>query len=79
MRKHVLIRLLFPSLFALVAASATAGSVADPAALAQAISTARLDPDRAVEIENLTLKIGMALFKVERGIFFPATPVGHRA
>ncbi len=85
MRRTALIRLLFPSIFALVASSATAASpaaaAASPAAaaaLVEAISTARLDPERAVEVGNLTLKIGMALFKVDRGTFFPATPVGDR-
>ncbi len=49
-----------------------------PKVLWERIRTTRLEPDRAVEIRGLVLNTGMARFKIERGIFFPATPVGER-
>ena len=44
----------------------------------QKIRTTQLEPDRAVAVQGLVLNTGMARFKIARGTFFPATPVGER-
>ncbi len=49
-----------------------------PETLWEKIRATRLELDRAVEIRGLVLNTGMALFKIEHGILFPATPVGER-
>ncbi len=50
-----------------------------PESLWQAIRASRLEPDRAVAVGRMVLDTGMALFEIDRGTFFPATPVGGRA
>lgn len=55
-----------------------AGASADPAALLQTARDSRLDPDQAVEVGKLNLRAGQAELRIERGTFFPATPIGGR-
>ena len=50
---------------------------ADYAALWQATRDVRLEPDLAVEVENLRFDTGMAVLHIEKGTFFPASPVGE--
>jgi tetratricopeptide (TPR) repeat protein len=80
MRKRIRI------LLALLAASLPAAAGAQPAELAavqpaeiwRQIENARLDVGRAVAVENLKLKAGLAEFHIEEGVVFLATPVGGR-
>ena len=51
---------------------------ADPETLWQEIRATRLVSDRAVEVADLRLDVGMAELVIERGLFFPATAVGER-
>ncbi len=62
-------------------AASGGSSVAEPPSperLWEKIRTTRLETDRAVEVHALTLNTGMALFKIEQGILFPASPIGDR-
>ncbi|MEM7585326.1 MAG: M1 family aminopeptidase [Acidobacteriota bacterium] len=52
---------------------------ADFERLWQKIAATELELDRAVEIRNLNLDTGMALFKIEEGVFIPAAPIGERS
>ncbi len=63
---------------ALAVAAVGLPAVADPAALLEAIQAARLEPDRAVQVDGLSLDTGAATFEIRRGVIFPATPVGGR-
>ncbi len=60
----------------LVAIPPPAAADADPAALLAEIRTARLEPDRAVEVGPLKINTGLAVLEVERGWLFPSTAVG---
>ncbi len=64
----------------LVLAALTAGDPAagDPAALLDQIRSARLEPERAVVVDNLTLNTGLASLAIRSGVIFPAAPVGGR-
>ncbi len=75
---------LYCVLFAALVAVAGAGpattdpAVSDPAALLDQIRDARLEPGRAVTVESLTLRTGLASFEIRSGVIFPAAPVGGR-
>ncbi len=56
-----------------------AGEPPSPDALWQKIDATRLETERAVEVRDLVLNTGMALFKIERGVVFPTTPAGERS
>ncbi len=49
------------------------------AELWEKIGSTRLEPDRAVHVDNLTISTGTASFRIEHGTLFPAVPVGERA
>ena len=66
------------TLTALAEPALAASAQPSPEVLWERIRTTRLEPDRAVEVRDLVLDTGMARFEIERGIFFPATPVGER-
>ncbi len=68
-------------LFTVLVVAAGAPAAADPAALLKEIQAARLEPERAVRADGLSLNLGTgtASFKIRRGVIFPATPVGGRA
>lgn len=59
-------------------AGAEPSPATDYAALWEATRNVRLEPDRAVAVENLKFDTGMAVFRIDEGIFFPAAPVGER-
>ncbi|HEX9733934.1 MAG TPA: M1 family aminopeptidase [Thermoanaerobaculia bacterium] len=61
---------------ALLVPAAAAG--VDPAALLREVHDSRLDTDRAVEVGRLNLQAGLAELRIERGTFFPSSPVGGR-
>lgn len=46
--------------------------------LVQAIRTARLEPDRAVQIDSLEIDLGFARMQFEEGHFVPAAPIDGR-
>lgn len=60
-----------------LAALPAAGHAADPAALRKEIEALRLDPERAVTLENVKLAAGLAQLELD-GVLVPTSPVGGR-
>lgn len=68
---------LFVLLALLAGASPASGDEGLDARLAE-IAAAQLDTAKAVTVQGLSLNTGMAVLKVEKGTFFPASPVAGR-
>ncbi|MEM7351374.1 MAG: hypothetical protein AAF657_11245, partial [Acidobacteriota bacterium] len=62
-----------------VAAEPVANRSEGPEALWAKIAATELQPERAVEVRKLNFDTGMAVFEIEEGVFFPATPIGERS
>ena len=71
-------RALAATMVLILLASLPANATQDPAAIRQAIADTRLEPGRAVTVENLEIVAAMASFQIEEGTVFLATPVGDR-
>ncbi len=74
-RHHAFV--LFGLLSLLASASPIGADEGLDARLAE-IAAVRLDITKAVSVQGLSLNTGMAVLKVEKGTFFPASPVGGR-
>lgn len=64
-------------LAALLPASGRAAEILDPSALRREIGALRLDPQRAVMLDNVKLAAGLAQLQLS-GILFPTSPVGGK-
>lgn len=71
-----LVLLLALSVFAAPSGLAAQESAADPAALLRAIGESRLDPGRAVSIQQARLNVGLATLHLDDGVLVPAVAEG---
>lgn len=67
------------ALLAAIAAAPAAGAGEDLDARLAEIAASQLDTSKAVAVQGLALNTGMAVLKVDKGTFFPASPIAGRA